>query len=316
MFVKCHLCGVKEAVVYQLHTSKALCRDCFINDILKRVELEIKKYNLIKSNERVLLAISGGKDSFTLLDVMSKIHSSSKLIALTLIEGIEGYNRADVLDFMKSKTRELGIDHIVLTLKEAVGASVDEFVKNMVLKNIKIPPCTYCGIARRRAINKVAREQGVDKVATAHVLDDEAQTYVMNILRGDTMRLVQVHPKGPWLSKLFIRKVKPLRKIYERETALYAYFHGYKFQERECPYITHIPTLRARVRDYLYRLELEKPGSLLRLVELLDEALSDYVKKYYELPELPHCKMCGEPTSYNREICKFCELLMSVGLIK
>jgi len=296
--------------------NRALCRKCFIDNILERVESEIKKYNLIKPNECVLLAISGGKDSFTLLDVMAKIHNPNKLIALTLIEGIEGYNRADVLEFMKSKTRELGIDHIVLTLKEAVGATVDEFVKNMMLRNIRIPPCTYCGIARRRAINKVAREQNADKVATAHVLDDEAQTYVMNILRGDITRLVQVHPRGPWLSKLFVRKVKPLRKIYERETALYAYFHGYKFQERECPYIIHIPTLRARIRDYLYRLELEKPGSLLNLVESLDEALNEYVKKYYELPELPRCKICGEPTSYNREICKFCELLMSVGLIK
>jgi len=286
-----------------------------VNDIIKRVENEIKKYRLINQNEKVLLAISGGKDSYTLLDVMSKIHDPSKLVALTLIEGIEGYNRDDVLDSIRIKTRSLGIDHIVLTLKEVVGASVDDFVRGIKYRGINISPCTYCGIARRRAINIKARELGVDKVATAHVLDDEAQTYVMNLLRGDMTRLVQAHPRGPQLSKLFVRKVKPLRKVYERETAIYAYLHGYKFQERECPYIIHRPTLRARIRDFLYRLELERPGSLLKLVEALDETLDNYVLNYHKLPELPRCRICGEPTSYDRDLCKFCELLISAGLI-
>lgn len=138
----------------------------------------------------------------------------------------------------------------------------------------------------------------------------------MNILRGDIARLIQVHPKGPKLSKHFVRKVKPLRKIYEWETAVYAYIYKFEFQETECPYISSRPSLRAKLRDYLYRLERIKPGSLYNILTLIDELFEPYlpylISKYNE--ELPKCIKCGEPTAYGRKICKFCELVDKIGL--
>jgi len=314
--VKCDVCGVRKANIYQPHTGLRLCKECFMRNIVKRVKEELIKYKLIKPNEKVLLAISGGKDSFTLLDVMSKIHDTEKLVALTIIEGIHGYNRESEVCRIKKYVRERGVDHIVTSFKEYSGYTLDEYVKAADSKSLRISPCTFCGILRRRVINAYARELGMDKVATAHNLDDEVQTVLMNILRGDLIRLIQTHPKGPKLSKHFVRKVKPLRKIYEWETAVYAYFSGFEFQETECPFITTRPSLRAKLREYLYTLEKVSPGSLLNILNTIDELLGEVINDVVKhLPkELPLCIKCGEPTALNRKVCKFCELIDMIGL--
>jgi uncharacterized protein (TIGR00269 family) len=149
---------------------------------------------------------------------------------------------------------------------------------------------------------------------TGHTLDDEVQTMVMNFLRGDPVRMLRQHPRAPMLSRMFVHRVKPLRVIYEWEVAMYAYLKGYKFQERSCPYISFQPTLRARVRRWLYRLEGEKPGTMLSMLEKLDNELEKRLAEIERLPELPRCIYCGEPTSYGRSICKVCEMLMEIGI--
>jgi len=297
-------------VFYQRHTGKKLCKECFFEDVLQRVKKEVERHRMFSQNDKLLLALSGGKDSFVLLDVLVQIHSPSKMVALSIIEGIRGYNRPQDIERLRSIVRSYGIDHFVVSAKQYLGYSVDDFAEAQLklYGKLRIPPCTYCGLARRRIMNVFAREIGASRVVTAHNLDDEAQTYIMNLLRGDPARIVQVHPQAPLLSRLFIRRVKPLRKIYEYETAAYAYLKGFRFQEVECPYLDMRPTLRARIRRFLYELEANSPGALLKLVEFLDTILEPYVKKL-KLPELPRCKRCGEPTSYGRDLCKLCELI-------
>ena len=89
----CDVCKSRTATIYQLHSGRKLCRKCFLEDIINRVEKEIKRYNMIDKGDKVLLALSGGKDSFTLLYILTQIHDPSRLIGLSIIEGIEGYNR-------------------------------------------------------------------------------------------------------------------------------------------------------------------------------------------------------------------------------
>jgi len=207
-----------------------------------------------------------------------------------------------------------GVDVFLLSLKDYVGYSLTELVGLGFSKGVKVSPCTFCGILRRKAINEIARELGYTRVLTAHNLDDEAQTIIMNILRGDIFRLVQTLPNGPILSKLFVRKVKPLRKIYEEEIAIYAHLIGYEFQTLDCPYLRYFPSLRARIREYLYKLEREKPGVLLDLINRVDTVLTKYVSRYANYPELPRCAICGEPTAYERNYCMACELLTMLGI--
>ncbi len=271
---------------------------------------------MFRHNDKLLLAVSGGKDSFVLLEVVSKIHEPSKLGIITVFEGIRGYNRDEDITWVLNRGRELGLDIIMTSFKEAVGRELEDLVKSSLQSNLNVSPCTFCGMLRRRIVNKYARELGYDKVVTAHNLDDESQTAFINMLRGDLSRLLQSHPGGPRLSDLFVRRVKPLRKVYEWECALYAYLGGFKFQEVECPYIVSRPTLRAKVREYLYRLEVVRPGVLLRFLNFVDELTTKHLGDVGVLPRLPTCEVCGEPTAYGRTICKTCELLSKVGVLR
>lgn len=265
--------------------------------------------------ERLLLALSGGKDSYTLLDLVKDIHDVSRIGVVTIIEGIEGYNRVDDIAWIEDISRNYGIDLHITSFKKFIGFGLDELVYLDRSKGIGSSPCTYCGILRRRIINYYARTLGYDKVLTAHNLDDEVQTYIMNLLRGDRGRLIQNHPLSHTLSKYFVKRVKPLRKIYEWETAVYAFMRGFKFQETECPYLRYRPTLRAEIRDYLYELEEEKPGSLLRILEVIDDHIEkELLPISFQLSELPQCSICGSPTAYGRTTCVLCDLLRRMGI--
>lgn len=312
--MKCSSCGVRDAVVVQRHTGRAFCRECFLRDVVARVKNEIEKFSMFSSNDRLMVAASGGKDSYVLLDVILRLHDPSRVGVVTIVEGIEGYNRAEDVEKVRRLANASGVEVLVLSLKDYVGHTLTELVDLGVRRGVNVSPCTFCGILRRKAVNEVARELGFSRVLTAHNLDDEAQTIVLNVLRGDLFRLVQAMPNGPILSKLFVRKVKPMRKVYEEEVAMYAHLIGYEFQRTDCPYLRYHPSLRARVREYLYRIERERPGALLRLIERVDELMSAYVDKYRSYSELPRCTICGEPTAYGRNYCMACELLTSVGI--
>jgi uncharacterized protein (TIGR00269 family) len=299
----------------QKHTGRILCKECFIKDIIDRIRNEVKRHSMFNDKHRLLLAISGGKDSFVLLDAITQFHDINRIGVVTIIEGIPGYNRREDVEWVIEKTKELGIDLILTTIKDHIGYTLEELVNITLEKGKKISPCTYCGILRRRIINKYAREHGFDRVLTAHNLDDEAQTALINVLRGDLARLAQTHPSGLTLSKLFVKKVKPLRKIYEWETATYAYIKGFKFQMTDCPYIRYLPTLRARIRKLLYDIENEKPGTMIRFMNMMDEFIKNLIPTFIGFPELPRCEKCGEATAFGRKYCKLCELLTDIGII-
>lgn len=267
---------------------------------------------MIVEGDKVLVGVSGGKDSFVLLKLLTELHSPSKLVALIVNEGIRGYNRPEALSDLKRLCSDLGVDLIESSVKEEYGYDVDDFVGSQLThyKAVRISACTFCGIARRRLLNKYARELGATKVATGHNLDDEAQTYLINILRGDVMRLIQLHPQSQVYSNKLVKRVKPLRHIYEYETTLYAYMMRFTFQELECPYIIERPSLRVKIRELLEALESEHPGAQLLFLNFMDDIILRLLQNSGPgSVKLRLCASCGEPTSPGRAMCKFCELL-------
>ncbi|QGA54661.1 TIGR00269 family protein [Sulfolobus sp. E5-1-F] len=310
----CDNCKTREAVILQPHTGRKLCKECFIEDVRKRVEIEARKQGIVNSN-KILLAVSGGKDSLVLADTLSQFINPSKLIAFNINEGIKGYNRSEYVKRLEEYLKDLGIELIKSGFKEEVGFSLDEMLQASLKKNLNVSACTFCGGFRRKLINEAGIKVNADYVATGHNLDDEVQTIVINLIRGDLLRLIRLGDKPLMVSSKFVMRVKPLRKIYEWETTIYAHLKGFEFQETECPYISEKPTLRAKVRELLYKLEERKPGTLLRILEQFDE-ISDKLKREYRLTnELPNCVICGEPTTPGRMICKNCELLIRSGLM-
>jgi uncharacterized protein (TIGR00269 family) len=139
-------------------------------------------------------------------------------------------------------------------------------------------------------------------VATGHNLDDEAQSVMMNYLKGDIERLLRFRPKRPQPG--LVPRIKPLQRISEKEVALYAMINGVFIEAGECPYARL--SLRADVRDMMNRLENPFPGIKQSTLQGYERIL-DLAKGQGAQIDLASCQKCGEPCI--KDLCKACELL-------
>ncbi|MEM2204683.1 MAG: TIGR00269 family protein [Candidatus Hadarchaeales archaeon] len=258
--------------------------------------------------ERIGVAVSGGKDSVSLLYLMAELGRMKKfrVVALSVDEGIGGYREESLL-CAREASSSLGVEHRILSFRESFGATLDEMVELAEERKTGLDPCTYCGVMRRYLLNKMAREAGVTRVATGHNLDDEVQTILLNYLRGDLSRLLRL---GPAYSSRegFVPRVKPLREIPEREVAAYALLRGLKVHLGQCPYARGI---HAEVRDFLNRLESRHPNCKFGILRTFEKLKASMIGDKPEV-ELRECEVCGEPTP--AKVCRTCELLRGLGL--
>jgi uncharacterized protein (TIGR00269 family) len=266
---------------------------------------------MFKFDDKVAVAVSGGKDSLSLLHILSRLERSrpkASLVAVTVDEGIKGY-RDEAMEIAAAECKKLGIPHYVVSFKELYGLTLDEIVtQKRERSETGLTACAYCGVLRRRALNEAARRVGASKIATAHTLDDEAQTILMNVFRGDITRLAKEKPVSEEVHPRFVQKVKPFCEIPERESALYAYVRKFKFQATPCPYASE--ALRNDVRSMLNRMEEKHPGTkftILKALERMRPALEDTCREN----NFEDCVECGEPAS--GKLCKVCEILKQLS---
>ncbi|MCX9074446.1 MAG: TIGR00269 family protein [Candidatus Methanoperedens sp.] len=294
--MKCQRCS-RTAVLYQKYSNAHLCRSHFIEDVERKIKRDIRKFKMVERNDRIAVALSGGKDSIVLLHVLHKIFQNRpdiELVAITIDEGINGY-REHTLEHAVKLTNQLGIPHTIKTFKQSFGTTLDELTGKK-----EHAACTLCGVLRKNLLNRSARELGADKLAVGHNLDDEAQTILMNVLRGDTDRMKRMLPsiKQPGL----VMRIKPLRSIPEKEVALYGFLNDLPVSTDECPYAGE--ALRNEIREMINDYEVKHPGtkySLLGGFEAISEALRPLNTG------IVNCEKCGEPGS--ESICKTCRLL-------
>ena len=309
----CTLCGKKEAVFMRRYSGEKLCGRCFCKSIENKVRGTISKYEMFEPKDKIIVAVSGGKDSVTLLHILTKIEKAfpdATLSAVTVDEGIKGY-RDEALKVARKNCGKLGVEHVVTSFKEMYGYTLDEIV-NMIRerKEKGLTPCSYCGVLRRRALNTAAREAGVDKLATAHSLDDETQTMLLNIIHGDALRIARAKPVLTVIHPKLVQRVKPLCEVPEKETAFYAYLKKIEFQSIPCPYAQ--TALRNDVRTMLNRLEEKHAGTkfaIFRSVERIRPALEAMAEE----AKLQNCRKCGEPTV--GELCKPCQMLQELRIL-
>jgi uncharacterized protein (TIGR00269 family) len=307
----CTVCKRREAFFFRPYSGEKLCRKCFAKSIEEKVRTTIAKYKMLRFDDRIAVAVSGGKDSVSLLHILAKIergYSKTSLVAVTVDEGIKGY-RDEALKIAAENCKKLGIEHHVVSFKELYGYRLDQIVKSLKQKgDSRLTPCAYCGVLRRKALNIVARNLKADKLATAHTLDDETQTILLNIFHGDVLRIAREKPVTDEAHPKLVQKVKPFCEIPEKETALYAYVRKTKFQSTPCPYASE--ALRNDIRIMLNRMEEKHAGikfTIFKSIERIRPALEDIASK----EGLRECSECGEPTT--EKICRTCQMLRQVG---
>ena len=286
----------KPAVIYQKYSGLHLCREHFLIDVERKVRDEMRKHAMIGRNERIAVALSGGKDSSVLLFMLKRILKERRdleIFAISVDEGIGGF-RDKTIENARRVAEELSVQHHIFSFESYFGLTVDDFAS----AGFEQAPCSFCGVLRRKLIEKKARELGATKVAVAHNLDDEAQTIMLNYLKGDFERLIRLNARR----EEFIPRIKPLRSVPEKEIALYAIIRRIPFTTAECPYVRR--SLRFSVKKMLNDMERLHAGikySVVRGYERLVRMLPS--QKY----ELRHCEICGYPSA--SDICKSCEML-------
>ena len=306
----CTVCKSRESFFYRKYSGERLCRKCFTESIEAKVRATITKHHMLKFDDCLAVAVSGGKDSLSLLHILAKMKRyrlKTSLVAVTVDEGIKGY-RDEALDIAAKNCEELEIPHHVVSFKGLFGLTLDELISKAREKGqTELTSCAYCGVLRRRALNVAAREVNASKIATAHTLDDEAQTVLMNIFRGDIARLAKEKPVTSEVHPLLVRKIKPFCEILENESALYAYVKKIPFQDTPCPYAAE--ALRNDIRGMLNLMEEKHAGTkftVFRAMERLRPALELTAEK----EQFKTCVECGEPSA--QELCKTCEMLRHV----
>lgn len=306
---ECDVCG-KEATYFRPYSGERYCDNCYVKAIEKRVQHTISKHRMLRPDDKVALALSGGKDSVSLLHILSGLEKRfprSKMVAITIDEGIEGY-RSEAVEIAEENCEKLDVEHHVYTFKGLYGYALDE-IAYVARQKGKPFICSYCGILRRKALNVAAKKLNAAKLVTAHNLDDEVQSMVMNLLRGDLASLSREEHELDEGEEL-IPRVKPLREVPEREVALYAFLKKIRFQSLRCNYLE--TSLRSDVRGFLNTLETKHPGmkfTIYRSFEKIKPLLRSSEKRGLNL-----CRICGEPTT--REVCMACQTLKDLGLIQ
>jgi len=292
------------------YSGEKLCPRCFTKSIEDKVKATIAKYNMFKPDDKIMVAVSGGKDSMALLHVLAKFEKrfpKASLCAVTVDEGIRGY-RDEAVKFAVENCRKLGVQHVSASFEELFGVRLDELVQKLRAKSKAesdiLSPCAYCGVLRRRALNQAARKAKADKLVLAHNLDDEVQTILLNIMHGDAFRIARVKPVLEEKHPTLVPRVKPFSEVPEKEIAFYAYLKKIKFQSVPCPYAPS--AMRTDIRLMLNRIEEKHPGTkftVFKAIERIRPALESSTQDFV----LQECKLCGEPSA--GDICKSCLML-------
>ncbi|HVA74892.1 MAG TPA: ATP-binding protein [Acidimicrobiales bacterium] len=276
----------------------AFCAPCFTRHCREQVKRAIDSYKMVAPGERVLVAVSGGKDSLALWDILLELgyHADGLYIGL----GIGDYSDESA-SFTREFAAQRSADLIEISIPGEFGFDIPTGARAA-----KRAPCSACGLSKRHLFNKAALDGGYDVVATGHNLDDEAAVLFGNVLRWDLAYLGRQYPVLPG-GLGFARKVKPLVRLGERETAAYCVLKGIDYIVEECP--MSAGNRHLGYKEALNAIEQTSPGSkaafyfgfLERIVPMVQPAAEE------ERGGLHPCPGCGSPTV--SEVCAFCKLV-------
>jgi uncharacterized protein (TIGR00269 family) len=292
--MKCRKCGGTAVLELRRHNA-AFCAADFQTFFRNQVREAIRRHRMFTDEEHVLVAVSGGKDSLALWDVL--IEEGYRTTGLYLDLGIFDYSvesRAKCEAFAATR----GVPLLVRRVADEVGAPVP------IIKNVtRRPPCSGCGLSKRYLMNRAALDEGLPVVATGHNLDDEAATLFGSVMHWQTDALPRQSPALPSTHPKLVRRVKPLYRLSERETAAYAFLKGIDYIVDECPFAKGATSIAHK--EILNRMEDASPGAKHNfLFGFLEKARVAFER--VEAVTLNECARCGQVTTGT--ICAFCKL--------
>jgi len=310
--MKCKKCGAKASVNMRQH-KLALCKEHYLEWVPEQTERFIKKYEMFTRHEKVLVAVSGGKDSLGLWDILVRLGYQADGLYLGLgIDGRrspsgDGINYSHESQHLAQKfADEHNLKLHVVDIEKEYGQPIP------VLAEISHrgygKPCAVCGLAKRHEMNRIARDLGYDVLATGHNLDDEAAVLFGSTLNWSSDYLLRQGPVLPSSDGL-ARKVKPLCRFYEREMTAYCISRGIEYIYEECPFAEGSQSIY--YKELLNQLETTRPGAKLTFYLRFLEARKSgdlFIEPNIARANLHACPKCGQPTSTD-DLCSFCRVI-------
>lgn len=302
--MRCRKCGA-QAIINMPQHKLALCREHYIEWVIGRTEETIRSFRMFSRDDRVLVAVSGGKDSLALWDILLKL--GYKVDALYINLGIGEEYSAESQECVQTFAQNHPESKLIIVdIKEIYGMSVPELARSK-RKGRGRKICSLCGLIKRHEMNRVAAQEGYDVIATGHNLDDEAASLLGNLLNW---KVEYLEHQSPVLASTYpglARKVRPLCRFYEREMAAYALLQGIQYIYEECPHAKGAKSIL--YKDLLNRLEIEMPGAKQRFYLDFLRVKGKGAIEFQPPPmgELHPCEVCGQPTSAP-DRCAFCRL--------
>ncbi|HEU4480767.1 MAG TPA: ATP-binding protein [Actinomycetota bacterium] len=310
--MKCKVCREHAEVDVRRHNA-AFCRVHFLEHIVNQVARTIDGFKMFDASDRLFVAVSGGKDSLGLWDILLDLGYDATGFYLDL--GIGGYSERSKEACIAYADRK-GAKLVVRSLSEEHGFSVPEL--SALTGRV---PCSGCGLNKRYEFNRAALEEGFQVLVTGHNLDDEVATLFGNVLHWNTDMLGRqspvleertlADPHGGSDAVALVRKVKPLVRVAERETAAYALLKGIDYVVEECPMVEG--NTQHRYKEALTLIEETSPGTKQQMYfGFLKRAAHRFADASGEA-ELRPCSRCGaatvtwDATQSTEIVCSFCK---------
>ena len=302
---KCDICKNEPAKHYLPFSGTYLCDNCFINYFNRKVKKYISEFKLFKKkrNYKVLIALSGGKDSASLLSSLSSIYKDRlEIITIFIDEGIPNYSEK-MKQLAKNYAKRFGSSrHIETSYEDWIGKSFPEIL-NILRKKIKVlSPCSFCTIIKRRILDEYAKELKVDYLFTGHNLTDFIVSILINLFSGNYLRLIRLisfdrkgyygYPPKHW----------PLFYLTSYETTIYAKIKNINTDYGTCPLKTGI---RKYLENSIAELNSFNPTFQYNFLSVIKRLKKDLK---IEIDNIYQCKYCGWITSNKDGICSYCKI--------
>lgn len=293
--MKCTVCRGPAIIDIRRHNSN-FCAEHFLRLCRDQTAKAIKDHDMLAPDDRVLVAVSGGKDSLALWDILLGLGYEADGLYIGL--GIGEYSDRSG-EYARAFAESRGARLLQVDLRDEYGYDIPTGAKAA-----RRAPCSACGLTKRHLFDKAAIDGGYDAVATGHNLDDEAAVLFGNVLHWHTEYLARQAPVLPARDG-FPRKIKPLVRLGEREMAAYCIVRGIDYIVEECPMA--VGNRHLRYKDALNDIEAASPGAKFDFFHGFLSRAAHLFQADERDGALGTCTRCGAPAS--TDVCAFCRLV-------
>ncbi len=298
--LRCAHCSKKGKVELKYY-GKSLCRACFLDLTRRRIAKNMRLNKLVQRGDKLAVAISGGKDSITMLHFLQSYCKERRIPLLAIyVDRGDLYSKKSA-EVCKKNCKELKIPFHVFSFKKQWDLSMLDISR--ITQKVGANKCAVCGVFRRRLLDMKARELDCNKIAIGHNLTDEAQTYLMNFSKGELDLFSALGPKSSPARQGFVQRIKPLRTVPADEVRLYADLKGYDYIKEPCP--CRDGSLRFNFMGHLEDIKKTRAGAEFAIVGIGDEIANLVRSQSKGKPR--KCKNCGALCA--NEVCRVCQYL-------